>query len=285
MPFLRESFKLFIYLIVIVVGFSAYVCFTYMRPRRYISETRPEHLGLVPYDEVEFKTEDSITIKGWYVHAKNPTDKAIIVCHGYPMDKGNVIDLAKPFHDNYNILLFDFRGLGESGGTFTTIGLKETRDFNAAVSYLRDKGMKKIGALGFSMGGAVIIMANNPYVSAVVADSAFAELAPLVAVIYAHFRIFKHPFIYCTKLVARYIFRVDMSKVSPLKAIRDFKAPLLLIHSKVDSLVTVKNSELLHEACPHSELWIVPSALHGETHFQSPDEYDSRTLSFFEKNL
>jgi len=285
LPLLQVLVKFIVYFVIFVVIFSAYICFSYMRPQRFISEINPDQVGLRPYDEVEFTTDDGITLKGWYVHSKNPSDKAIIVCHGYPMDKGNVIGLAMPFHESYNILLFDFRGHGESGGTFTTIGYKETKDFNAAVSYLRGRGIKKVGALGFSMGGAVIIMANNPHISACVSDSAYAELSLLVDVVYSKFGIFKYPFVHCTMFFSKHLYGVDMSKVSPLKAMGAFRTPLFLIHSKVDNLVSFKHSQMLHEANPESLLWIVPQAQHGETHSQSPDEYDDKVLSFFEKHM
>ena len=285
MPILKEIFRLAVYVIIILVGFSIYTCYIYLKPRRHVSAIRPDQMGLAPYDEIEFRTEDGINIKGWYIPAKERSEKAIIICHGYPMDKGNVLDLAPPFHNDYNVLLFDFRGLGESGGTFTTLGLNETKDFDAAVDYLRNKGMKKIGALGFSLGGVVIIMANNPYVTAAVSDSAFAELGEMIDVVYDNFGIFRHPFAFFTKLVAKYIFGMDPAKVSPLEAIRDFKAPLFLIHSKVDNLVSMESLERLYQARPDCERWVIPTALHGQTHLEAPEEYDEKVLAFFQKHL
>jgi len=285
MPILREIFRLAVYVAIILVGFSIYTCYTYLKPRRHVSAIRPDQMGLAPYDEIEFRTEDGINIKGWYIPAKRPSEKAIIICHGYPMDKGNVLDLAPPFHNDYNVLLFDFRALGESGGTFTTLGLKETKDFDAAVDYLRNMGMKKIGALGFSLGGAVIIMANNPYVTAAVSDSAFAELSEMIDVVYDNFGFFRRPFAFFTKLVAKYIFGMDPARISPLKAIRYFKAPLFLIHSKVDNLVSMESLEKLHKERPDAERWIIPTALHGQTHLEAPEEYDEKVSAFFKKHL
>ena len=50
--------------------------------------------------------------------------------------------------------LFDFRYFGESEGAYTTAGLLETRDVQAAVEYVKsrsDVNPERIGAMGFSM--------------------------------------------------------------------------------------------------------------------------------------
>jgi len=285
MAFFKEIFIILLIAVVFIIGFSAYVCFIYIRPRQFISAVTPKEFNLVPFDNVELKTDDGLTLKGWYIHSETPIDNAVIICHGYPMDKGNVLDLAFIFHENYNVLLFDFRGMGENEGSFTTIGLKETKDFNAAVSFLKDKGMKKIGALGFSLGGAVIIMANNPDISAAVSDSSFARIDSMMDVVYGNFGVFRFPFVYCTKLIARFIFGIDTSKISPLDAIKDFKTPLFLIHSQKDSQIDVKYAHLLHKASPNSELWVMSSADHGETYHMYQSEYRNRVSAFFQKHM
>jgi hypothetical protein len=285
MHFLKELFILFLATLLFVVGFSFYVCFVYMKPRRFVSEFNPQHFNLVPFEDVSLNTDDGITLRGWYIPSPKATDKAIIVCHGYPMDKGNVLSFCPMFYDNYNILMFDFRGLGQSGGGFTSIGLNETKDLEAAVNYLKGRGVKRIGALGFSMGGAVIIMANNPDIRAAVSDSAFTELSEMVEVVYGNFGPFRHIFTYFTKIISKLVFRLDILKVSPMTAVKNFKAPLFLIHGQEDSQIDASGAKLLHQASPNSELWIVPSAEHGETHSLYPDKYKEKVLSFFEKNM
>jgi len=285
MPFLKELSVILFVLLIFMIGFSTYVCFVYLRPRRIVSEVTPEHFNLTPFEDVTFTTVDGIALKGWYIPSTKKTDKVMIVCHGYPADKGNVLNVSTMFHEDYNLLLFDFRGLGQSEGFFTTVGFNETKDLDAAVSFLKDKGMKKIGALGFSMGGAIIIMAENPDIYAIVADAPYARLDIMLDDVYENFFIFKRPFAYTTKLIAKFIFRMDISKVSPVDSVKNLRVPLFLIHSKTDMQVDIKNSELLHKACPNSELWILPPARHGESYFLYPEEYKNNVLSFFKKHM
>ena len=58
--------------------------------------------------------------------------------------------------------------MGKSGGRSSTIGHNEKIDFITAVDYLKTRGFDKIGAFGFSLGGAVIIMTNSPEIKAAV---------------------------------------------------------------------------------------------------------------------
>lgn len=282
--FLKEILKIILIVSIFVIGFSLYVCLIYIKPRKFISEATPQYLNLTPFEDIQIQTDDGIKLAAWYISSKKPTDKAVIVCHGYPADKGNVLSICPMLHEKYNIFLFDFRGMGKSTGT-TTLGMKETNDFNAAVRYLKEKGMRKIGTLGFSIGGSVIIMANNPDVCAVIADAPFAELDMMLESVYSNFLVLKYPFIFTTKLLAKFLFGVDISLVSPLSAIKNFRTPLLLIHSRQDTQVSVRHSELLHVAYPGSELWILPMSDHGEVQFAYPDEYEKRVLGFFEKNM
>ena len=284
MAFLKELVILFLVAVIFVAGFSVYVCFTYARPRRFVSPTTPASFGLEPYENIEFETDDGVKLRGWYIPAEARSDKAIIICHGYPMDKGNVVDIATAFNKKFNVLLFDFRGMGQSEG-LTALGYKETMDFDAAVSFLKGRGLRRIGAFGLSMGGAVIIMANNPDISAVVSDSSFADLNGMVDTVYGNFSVFRHPFVYATKLAARMIFGINISEVSPVNAIKDFKADLLIIHSKRDSEIDVKNAYLLHEAYPKSEMWLPSSPEHGQTYYMHTEEYKEKIYAFFKTRL
>ncbi|MEM4472818.1 MAG: alpha/beta fold hydrolase [Archaeoglobaceae archaeon] len=85
--------------------------------------------------------------------------KAIIICHGFPYEKGSVIeksysDLAEFFSAISPTLIFDFSGCGNSRGYFS---------FKSWVSDLKrisDK-FKSVTIIGYSMGAMVAIKALN----------------------------------------------------------------------------------------------------------------------------
>lgn len=59
---------------------------------------------------------------------------------------------------NYNLCLLDARGCGQSGGQFTTLGIKESSDVYDMIKELqRQFGCKRMILYGRSMGAASVI--------------------------------------------------------------------------------------------------------------------------------
>jgi len=59
------------------------------------------------------------------------------------------------------VLAFDFSGSGESDDDSLTVG-KQVDDLNCAIKYVSDKGFKKIGLLGLSLGGLICLKVYSP---------------------------------------------------------------------------------------------------------------------------
>jgi len=272
-----------ILILIWIAGVSFYAFYISVRPRRFISSVNPSNFGL-KYEEVNFKTKDGLILKGWFI-PKEGKKATIIVCHGYPFDKGNILPSSLFLHREYNLLLFDFRAMGESEGKYTTVGYQERKDLLAAIDYLKSRGIEKIGALGFSLGGAVIIMAHSPDIKAIVSDSSYATLDLMIHSLFRHYHFLRYPFVFTVKSLSRLVLKFDTSSVSPVNTIKEVETPILFIHGERDSQIPVKNAYLLHEAAPKSELWIVPGADHGEAQALATIEYKRRVLEFFEKNL
>ncbi len=280
---LKNVLSLLILFLILVAGVSFYAFYISARPKRFISGINPSSFGL-EYEEVSFKTMDGVTLKGWFI-PKEGKKATIIVCHGYPFDKGNILPLSLFLHEEYNLFLFDFRAMGESEGRYTTVGYHEKKDLLASVDYLKSRGIEKIGALGFSLGGAVIIMTHSPGIKALVSDSSYATLDLMIHSLFRHYHFLRYPFVFTVKLFSRLVLKFDTSSVSPVDTIREVETPILLIHGERDSQIPVKNAHLLHEAAPRSELWIVPGADHGEARGLEPREYERRVREFFGRNL
>ncbi|MBI2651860.1 alpha/beta fold hydrolase, partial [Candidatus Woesearchaeota archaeon] len=136
-----------------------------IHPQKIITDLEPSDLGL-KYEEVSFKSADGIKLNGWLI-PNNKTKATIIVMHGYPADKANLLGIAEFLVKDFNVFLFDFRSFGKSEGKYTTVGYLEKNDLLGAINYLeKEKNITKIGLYGFSLGGAVALMANNENVKA-----------------------------------------------------------------------------------------------------------------------
>ena len=256
-----------------------------VKPPKIVSSISPKDLGL-PYEEVSFLTQDKVTLRGWLVRHPNATRvKTVIALHGYPADKGNILPVIAFLSKSYNLLLFDFRYLGASEGRYSTIGANETRDLESAIDFLKGRGVREIGVWGFSMGGAVALMAapNRPEIKAVVSESSYAQL-DLMAPLLFQFPLLRHPLAWLTGLWARLFLGINLKKVSPMDSAKNLKIPVLIVHSKGDNLIPFDHAKLLQEALKgnrKAEFWFHENFLHG----QLAADYHKRIGDFFAANL
>ncbi|TMA08819.1 MAG: alpha/beta fold hydrolase [Deltaproteobacteria bacterium] len=227
-----------------------------------------------------------MTLRGWFIPQEQaPTVKTIIALHGYPADKGNILPAIAFLSQRYNLLLFDFRYLGESGGSHSTVGAEETRDLRSAIAYLRSRGVEEVGVWGFSLGGAVALMTapHTSEIKAVVSESSYAQLDLMVPALYA-IPVLRYPLGWLTALWARIFLGVDLKNVSPKDSARNLKIPVLIVHSRGDHLISFQHALLLQEALKdnhRAEFWFHEDLLHG----QLAAEYQKRITDFFKRNL
>ncbi len=281
---IKNLILIFLLLAAFIILFSFLTFIMSIKPGKWPVEFAPASFNM-EYENVTFETSDGLKLKGWFIPG-NKSSNAIIVMHGYPTNKADVLPFSMFLLKKFNVLLFDFRSFGESEGSYTTAGYKEVKDLDAAVEYLKNrKDAKNIGALGFSLGGSVAIMSKNDDIKAIVADSAYSNLNNMIEAMYRNFLFFKYPFVQLTGIYSKIFFGMDPKNVSPENAIKDINKPVLIIHGKKDSQIAVNEAYILHNANKKTELWIVENADHGETYALNKDEYEKRVLEFFEKNL
>lgn len=269
-----------------------------LRPPKIRSTITPSTLGLT-YEDVSFRTADNLTLRGWFVPSQKTPAKTIILLHGYPTDKGNILPSLAFLNRMYNLFLFDFRYLGESEGSYTTAGAKEVEDLRAAIRYLANRGAQteralptdggrgitEVGLWGFSMGGAVALMgaAGMPEIKAVVAEAPYARLDLMTK---ERYRIsWLNTFLGgLTRLWGRAFLGIDAKSISPEAAASTLRIPVLLIHSKNDSVVPFSHAKRLKTAFadnPRAEFWFRENLSHGEL----GGEYEQRIEDFFTRSL
>jgi uncharacterized protein len=131
----------------------------------------PVDLGR-PSRDVTVETSDGIDLRGRYVASRNGA--AVIVLPGSPSRAPQARVLARA---GYGVLMLDMRGYGRSDGAPNMFGWDGAKDVDAGIAFLRtrpDVVGGRIGGLGFSVGGEVMLeaAARNPALRAVVADGA-----------------------------------------------------------------------------------------------------------------
>ncbi len=235
-------------------------------------------------------------MKGWLVKPVHPAwrSPAIILCHGVGANKSDFTELAVSLvRRGYFVLLFDFRGHGESGGNRTSLGYHEQKDVAAVRNYLgnrREIDVKRIGIYGFSLGGATAILAaaNTSAFAAVVADSAFTSLRDQARdAITGFYHLPAFPFLPIAVLGYALYFQASVDTVSPVTGIVKISpVPVLIIAGEGDRLIPADNGRRLYAAAGKpKELWIISGADHGGTLAAAGNEYEKRVGGFFDKYL
>ncbi|HEX6175108.1 MAG TPA: alpha/beta fold hydrolase, partial [Candidatus Binatia bacterium] len=255
---MNATFRIVLIVLAFLILISAWGFYISIRPPRIISSITPSAYNM-QYENVSFETADGITLRGWHVPSQKKTDKTLILLHGYPADKGDILPALAFLQKDFNLLLFDFRYLGQSDGSYSTAGAKEVEDLLAAIRFLKSRGITEVGIWGFSMGGAVALMAieKAPEIKAVVAESSYASLSDM-ALQFFRVRLINYPIAYLIGLWAKLFIGIDLKDASPAERIRSSTIPILITHSSTDAVIPFSQAKLLQQALVNNsraEFW------------------------------
>ncbi|MDZ4260225.1 MAG: alpha/beta fold hydrolase, partial [Candidatus Sungbacteria bacterium] len=237
--------KIILYISIFVtsfIGISLWSAWLVTHPARIESKLTPKNYNL-PFEEVTLTTRDGVLIAGWFIPAPVPQKPALIVLHGYPAERGDMLFIASSLQSDFNVFFIDFRYFGKSGGSFTTLGTRERLDVEAALDFLESLGFKRTGVLGFSLGGATAILqaAKDPRIAAVVSYASYADLTLLGKDMYGHLPFIREALVPLMKFWAKLFWSVDTA-VSPKEAAKKLLTPIFIIHTKTDEQIPFRHA-------------------------------------------
>lgn len=269
-----------------VIFSAAYGVLVYTRPQKVTSNITPQDFGF-EYEDIRLTTGDGWKLSAWFVPAARPIQKAIILLHGYPADKGDILPATIFLVLNYNLLYLDFRYFGQSEGKYSTVGIKEVQDVLAALKYLKSRGQEKIGIWGFSMGAATALMSlpKSSEINAIVSESSYTDLKLMAEEVYRQVPPLNKIIARIMLWLARVLLDADASRNSPIRAVANSQIPSLFIHAEDDQVIPFAHARLLQEAVkdnPKAEFWFRESSAHGDL---GSGEYQQKIQDFFARNL
>jgi pimeloyl-ACP methyl ester carboxylesterase len=242
-------------------------------------------------------TGDGIRLAGWYIPAGNgmgPDGPTVVLAHGYQGNKSGMLGHAALLHDDYNLVLLDFRNHGQSSGDQTTQGTREQDDLRAVVDWLEQrKGPGRIALLGVSMGGASALAESiaDDRIAAVILDSTHATLA---AAIQARLEQAGYPLSlpgsWAVLLGSLIRTGEDVSAADPVQRVAHYgPRPLLIIEGGQDETIGPTDPEDLLAAARNAgadaRLRICPSAGHAQSLRACAGEYRDWVLGFLSRSL
>lgn len=243
----------------------------------------------VDFEPVSFRADDGVTLRGWWF--TRPESDRVAICYtGHRGTKSDLLGIGSGlWRAGMNVLLFDFRGLGESDLAPLSVGHNEQVDARAAVRFARGRlPGARIGLVGYSMGAALAILtaATDPTVRAVVADSSYASLRDVVAHGYRRRRA-PTQLLALADLMNNWRYGYSFGALRPVAVIdKVAPRPLLIIHGEDDAVTPVEQAQQLYAASAEpKELWIVPGAPHAGAYFADRQGYVERVAAFLERGL
>ena len=247
------------------------------------------------FEHIEMTSRDGLLLQGYFLEAKEPTNKLVIAVHGY-LGRGSDMGLYGQYYYEelgYNFFTADSRGHGRSEGDYIGFGWPDRLDYVDWINALIEKlgTDTEIILHGLSMGAATVLMTAGEElpdnVKLVIADSPYTSVYDLFS--YQIKRMFKlppFPFIHSTSIVTNAKAGYSLTEASALKQVKKAEVPILYIAGDADTFVPTEMAHELYENTnSKAELVTFEGANHGESFVMDEEKYIRVLNKFLEDNL
>jgi len=209
---------------------QAQVIFFPNMPGRQLEAT-PRAINL-DYEDVYARTGDGETIHGWFIPATD-AKLSLLFCHGNAGNISHRLESIALFNAlGINVLIFDYRGYGQSTGTVSELGFyRDAEAIWRELTVQRAIPAESILIFGRSLGAAVASqLSAKVRPGAVILESAFASVPDMAAKLY--------PF-----LPVHLLSRFQFNNIEHVKRIQ---SPLLVIHSEADEIIPFAQGQAVY---------------------------------------
>lgn len=146
---------------------------------------RPEKYNM-EYKEVKVKTEDGAELNVWNFPCKNTkTTNLILIAHNGEGNMGDYLQRVDLFRSEYNVVIFDYRGYGESSEFEIDRNMfiypHFQNDMEAMFDYCRKQHAQTFNVYGWGIGGGLVfgVGYSRPETKKIIADTPFLSMEDL----------------------------------------------------------------------------------------------------------
>jgi fermentation-respiration switch protein FrsA (DUF1100 family) len=231
----------------------------------------PASVGLPGVEPVVIPREDGGTLRGWFLAAPKPDAFTVIVFNGNAGNRAYRAPLAAALRARgCAVLLFDYRGFGDSAGAPTQAGLEA--DAGAVRDYLvqrPDVRADRLVYFGESLGTAVAVaLAVNHPPAALILRSPFTSMTDVGR--------FQYP--------VQPVRRLLRDRFASVDRIAKVRSPVLVVAGDRDSIVPLDLSRRLFEqAAAPKEMVVVEWADHNDLELLNGDRLIGAMMRFLER--
>lgn len=255
----------------------------------------PAQVGIPDYREITFTSQENtpatpggLRLTAWWLPSRNGA--AVILIPGIGQARDGMLDQgAMLARHGYGVLLTDSRPCASPDVVYTA-GYAEVSDVASALDFVQaqpEVRPKRIGALGYSAGGATAILsaAQLEGIRAVVSEGNFYNLGNDIANAGGNNSPLEGFYHQAILFFYRRQTGVDARLISPISAIGYISPrPVLLIFGEHEAVSGHAHEQFAAAGEPKS-LWIVPGVGHGGYIQAWPEEYEARVVPFFDEAL
>ncbi|HAN47254.1 MAG TPA: alpha/beta hydrolase [Cyanobacteria bacterium UBA8156] len=233
-------------------------------PSRSVTDT-PQSVGL-QFESWKIPTADGETLAAWFIPAPNP-QAVLVYCQGNGGNIGNRVSYLPIFHSlNLSVLLWNYRGYGQSTGRPSEAGLYQ--DAAAVMAYLQQQHQippSQTVVYGESLGGGVAsyLAARYP-VRGLVLAATFTAAVDRAAELY--------PF-----LPVRWLAR---SRFDTRARLPQITAPVLVLHSVEDEIIPIHHGRALYAAANQPKTLVEVTGDHNSGFLENALAYRQALATF-----
>lgn len=253
------------------------------RPRNRV---KPADQG-VPFAEVRFPNGLGDTLSAWAIEADDPVG-LVILFHGYAASKESLLPTALELRKmKLASLLVDFYGSGNSSGSGTTIGMRESQDVVAAVAAARRRWPgRRVYLYGFSMGGAAILRAvaeQGVAPDGIIIESVFDRLINAAGARFQAMGLPPRPLADILLFWGGRQWGFDPFTHDPEAFARSVRCPTLLIAGDADRRVALEQTQGVYaNLAGPKNLLVIAGMGHQSAVSVAPERWGKAVGSFFE---
>ena len=247
----------------------------------------------LPEPEAVSLTNGPIELASWYFKNPRSVGAAVVLLHGFSINKATALSWAPLFWDlGCDLFVYDLRSHGRSSPALLTYGVVDKQDQLIAVDWLAKRtGLRdqRIGLWGVSYGAATSLQAAavRPDLAFVVADAPYSSLVDIASFQAGQmFGAWAKAFVPGALFIAGLRARFNPLKASPQDAVRGLVTPVLLVHSTTDNFTPSVQSESIFARSDHAHTVLVLTkwgAPHGASYMTDVVAYTRLVDEFLAK--
>ena len=242
------------------------------QPDRYLHGD--PHIFGIEFNEFYVPSFDGTRLLAWDLKSKTKNPENLVL-----MFHGNAENLSSHFYNlswmtekSTDVLIFDYRGYGLSGGSPYPKGVMEDglKFLQTAYTKFKAGGYKRFIIYTQSLGGAIAMRALQEVdwrneITLLVLDSTFRSPKEVAS--------FK------TKGMLGFLIS---SEYTAEESLSHLTMPLLFIHSKLDPVINIKFGEMLYNQAPSlkKDFWKIEQTGHGDVFFLDKGKYREEFINY-----